>query len=129
MGVPLSLPVIFGVSSQSLVFNFSQKDYIRAARAGLNAAQLQLKETRGQIAEDVAVTYLNLDTAQRRRDAMLQEEGFATRLVTIVQERLDAGQDTKMESAEVTQDSGRRFGWRSCRWRTILRSCPTTWRG
>lgn len=97
VGVPLSLPVIFGVSSQSLIFNFSQKDNIRAARLGLDAAQLQLQEIRSQIAEDVAVTYLNLDTAQRRRDAMTQEDQFARRLVTIVQERLDAGQDTRME--------------------------------
>lgn len=97
VGVPLSVPVIFSVSAQSLVFNFSQKDNIRAARAGLNAAQLQLKETRSQVTEDVAITYLNLDTAQRRRDALMEEDGFAARLVTIVQQRLDAGQDTRIE--------------------------------
>ncbi|HZL25478.1 MAG TPA: TolC family protein, partial [Acidobacteriaceae bacterium] len=34
-GVPLSLPVIFNISAQSLAFNFSQPDYVRAARAGI----------------------------------------------------------------------------------------------
>jgi outer membrane protein TolC len=96
VGVPTSLPTVFSLSGQSLAYNFSQRDNIRAASAGLEAAKLQLRDTREQVDEDVAVTYVNLDNAQRRQEATAQELGFANRLVTIIQERLDAGQDTQI---------------------------------
>jgi len=95
-GVPTSLPVVFSLTSQSLVFSFSQHDNIRAAAAGLAAAKFALKDMREQVEEDVAVTYLNLESDQRALAVMAQEHGDATRLVTIVQERLDAGEDDRM---------------------------------
>jgi len=96
-GVPLSVPVVFSLSSQSLLFNFSQKDNVRAAASGLEAAKLALQEAQDKVAEDVVVTYLNLNNAQQRQAAMTQEHGFATRLVSIVQERLDAGLDSRID--------------------------------
>ena len=104
-GVPTALPVIFSMSSQSLVYNFSQQDNVRAASAALEAATLALKDTDEQVTEDVVVTYLNLDNAQRRQTAINDEYGFAQHLVTIVQERLDAGQDTRMESLRAQRDA------------------------
>ncbi len=98
-GVPTSLPTVFSLKSQSLVFNFSQHDNIRAAAAGLASAKFALKDMREQVEEDVAVTYLNLDSDQRALAVMAKEHGDATRLVTIVQDRLDAGQDDRMELA------------------------------
>ena len=105
-GVPLNVPVVFSLSSQSLVFNFSQPDYVRAAAAGVQAAQFALQDARDQIAEDVVVTYLSLDNAQQRQAAMQQEYAFATRLRRIVQDRLDAGQDSQIEflGARLTAD-------------------------
>jgi len=96
-GVPTSLPTVFSLTSQSLVFNFSQHDNIRAAAAGLAAAKFALKDMQEQVEEDVTVTYLNLDSDQRAMAVMAQEHGDATRLVTIVQERLDAGHDDRMD--------------------------------
>lgn len=95
-GVPTSLPTVFSLNSQSLVFNFSQRDNIRAAAAGLASAKFALKDMREQVEEDVVVTYLNLDSDQRALSAMNEEHSDATRLVTIVQERLDAGHDDRM---------------------------------
>lgn len=95
-GVPTSLPTVFTLSSQSLVFNFSQHDNIRAAASGLAAARLALKDTREQIEEDVVVTYLNLDSDSRALDTMTREHSDASRLVAIVQDRLNAGQDDRM---------------------------------
>jgi outer membrane protein TolC len=95
-GVPTSLPTVFTLTSQSLVFNFSQHDNIRAAGAGLAAAKFALKDMREQVEEDVTVTYLNLESDQRALAAMAQEHGDATRLVTIVQDRLNAGRDDRM---------------------------------
>ncbi len=96
-GVPLSVPVVFSIASQSLLFNFSQKDYVRAASEGLRAADLAFLETRDKVAEDVVVTYLNLDNAQQRQAAMADENSAAQRLVSIVQDRVDAGQDTRID--------------------------------
>ncbi len=96
-GVPLAVPVIFGLTSSSLLFNFSQRDYIRSARSGLRSATLALQDTRDAVAEDAVLTYVRLDNARQRQATMTQEYGSATRLVTIVQERLDAGRDTPMD--------------------------------
>jgi outer membrane protein TolC len=96
-GVPLGVPTVFGLSSNSLLFNFSQRDNLRAAEAALHAANLTLKDVRDQVAEDVVVTYLQLDNAQQRQAVMAEELAYANRLVTIVQDRLDAGDDTRIE--------------------------------
>ena len=104
-GVPTSLPIIFSMSSQSLVYNFSQRDNVRAASAALDAANLALKESNQQASEDVVLTYLNLDNAQRRQTAIAQEYEFAQRLVTIVQQRLDAGQDTRIDFLQARRNA------------------------
>ena len=96
-GYPIDTPTIFSFQAQSLVFNFSQSDYVRAARAGLQATNFSLQDVREQVAEDTAITYLALDRAQQRTAAMSDEIVYAQKLQTIVQDRLDAGQDTEME--------------------------------
>jgi outer membrane protein TolC len=95
-GVPTTLPTVFSLSSQSLVFNFSQHDNIRAAASGLASAKLALKDVREGVEEDVVVTYLNLDSDGRTLAVLVQESSDAARLVTIVQDRLNAGQDDRM---------------------------------
>jgi outer membrane protein TolC len=96
-GFPLGQPSIFNITSQSLVFSYSQRDYLRAARASLDAANLNLKDIREGVAEDTAVTYLSLNRDIQRQAALEQQQGFSDRLVSIVQDRLDAGQDTPID--------------------------------
>lgn len=96
-GPPLGQPAVFSITAQSLLFNLSQFSYIRAARAGFDAANFALQEARDGVAEDTAVTYLSLNDAQQRKAALGEEEGFAGKLVSIVQQRLDAGMDNNME--------------------------------
>jgi outer membrane protein TolC len=96
VGVPTGLPIVFSLTSNSVVFNFSQRDNVRAAAAGLASAKLALKDMREQVEEDVVVTYLNLDSDERELAVATQEHGDATRLVTIVQDRLDVGQDDQL---------------------------------
>ncbi len=96
-GPPLGQPAIFSIAAQSLLFSASQRSYIRAARAGFDAANFALQEARNTVAEDATVTYLSLNDAQQRKAALGEEEGFAGKLVNIVQQRLDAGMDTNME--------------------------------
>ncbi len=99
-GFPLGQPTLFTFSSQSLVFNYSQRDYIRSARQGVLAATEALREVRQEVAEDAAVTYLSIDRIEHSRAAMEDEYTAAERLVSIVQARLDAGRDTGMELAK-----------------------------
>ncbi len=56
-----------------------------------------LKDTREAVAEDTAVTYLALDRDMQRQAALQEQQTFADRLVSIVQDRLDAGQDTPID--------------------------------
>src|ERR1700692_401672 len=51
-GYPLGQPSIFNITSQSLVFSYSQHDYIRAAQAALDATRHNLKDIREGVAED-----------------------------------------------------------------------------
>jgi outer membrane protein TolC len=96
-GFPLGQPSIFNITSQSLVFSYSQRDYLRAARAALDSANFNLKDIREGIAEDTAITYLALERDRQRETALQQQQGFADKLVSIVQDRLDAGQDTSID--------------------------------
>lgn len=96
-GVPLSVPQVFSLSSSSLLFNFSQKDYVRSAAEAVEAARLTLRETRDKVTEDVVVTYLDLDNAQQRKRQMDDESGSAAKLMRIADDRLQAGQDSKMD--------------------------------
>jgi outer membrane protein TolC len=96
-GYPLGQPSIFNITAQSLVFSYSQRDYLRAAQAALEASRLSLKDIREGVAEDTAVTYLALDRDMQRQSALQQQQSFADRLVNIVQERLDGGQDTPID--------------------------------
>jgi len=96
-GFPLGQPSVFNFTSQSLLVSFSQQDYIRAARASLNAANLALRDVRQAVAADAAVTYLALNRDIQRKAALADQAGFATRLVSIVEDRLDAGQDSPID--------------------------------
>ncbi len=96
-GFPIGQPSIFNFSAQSLVFNFSQRDYIRAARSALAAANYALLEARQAVAEDTALTYIALDRDRGRVDALQQQTQFGKKLIVIIEERLSAGQDTSID--------------------------------
>jgi outer membrane protein TolC len=96
-GFPLGQPSIYNVTSQSLVFSYAQRDYIRAAKGVLQASTLSLKDVREAVAEDTCITYLALDRDMQRQAALRDQQGFADRLVAIVQDRIDAGQDTPID--------------------------------
>jgi outer membrane protein TolC len=96
-GVPVTPPSLFTITAQSLAFNYSQKDYLRASNSGLDAANLALIEARQQVAEDTVVTYIALDYDIERLGVTTSQQTYAARLTQIVQDRLDAGQDTAIE--------------------------------
>lgn len=95
-GFPIGTPTLYNFTIQSLVWDQSQHNYIRAARRGLEAANLSLADVRQQVAEDAATTYIALDNDLQRMRALKQQASAAEQLVNIVQQRLDAGQDTRI---------------------------------
>ncbi|MFC6644230.1 TolC family protein [Granulicella cerasi] len=96
-GVPLSVPTIFTISAQSLVWNASQVDYIRAAHFGWNATQFALQQAEDDVAEDAVYTYLALNNAQQRKAAAQRALDHAAKLVRITQDRVNSGVDAHIE--------------------------------
>jgi outer membrane protein TolC len=103
-GFPVGQPSVYNINSSSLLYSFSQPDYIRAARAALNSAELNLKDNEEQVALDTALAYIQLDSDTRQLAALDEEKGYAERLATIERDRLLAGVDGRMEvtRAELT---------------------------
>lgn len=103
-GFPVGQPSVFNVTSNSMLLSFSQPDYIRAARASLQSAQLNLKDSEEQVAMDTALAYLQLDHDLQLIAAQQEEKVFADKLVDIQRDRLLAGVDSRsaLTRAELT---------------------------
>jgi len=104
VGFTGSLPTIWDSQVQSLVFSMPQIRYIQAARAGLHAAQLALKEAKEQVALDASTAYIEMDTMNIELNAVHEQEQEAARLVAIEQQRTEAGVDplNSLLQAELT---------------------------
>jgi outer membrane protein TolC len=72
-GFPTGQPSVGSASMQSLVLSYSQRQYIKAAHAGLDAANLSLKDAREQVALDASTAYIELDTVNRELAAAEQQ--------------------------------------------------------
>lgn len=99
-GYPLGYPSLFQANSQSLVFSSSQRDYIRAARAAVKAANLRLKDTQQEAALDVALDYVELNHDLEEIAALNEETGYARDLVQTEQQRVLAGVDPRLSELQ-----------------------------
>ncbi|ADV83450.1 TolC family protein [Terriglobus saanensis] len=104
-GITLSVPTVFTASAQSLVFNYSQRNYIRATRFGVEAADQSLAEVRQQVEEDAAVTYSSLAYALRSQAVLREQKKIGSRLIEIVSDRLAAGYETELEAMKVQKET------------------------
>jgi outer membrane protein TolC len=93
IGFTGSLPTVWDSQVESMVFSLPQIRYIQAARMGVQAAQLSLKEAEEQVALDASSAYIELDTVDRELMAAHEQEQYAARLVAIEQQRTEAGVD------------------------------------
>jgi outer membrane protein TolC len=96
-GFPTGQPSIGSANMQSLVFSFAQRQYLKAARAGVEAASLALKDAKEQSALDASVAYIELDTVLRELAAADQQQTFTANLVRIEQQRAEAGVDSNLD--------------------------------
>jgi outer membrane protein TolC len=96
-GFPTGQPSVGSASMQSLVFSYSQRQYSKAARAGLEAANLSLKDAREQAALEASTAYIEFDTVQQELAAAAQQETMTGDLVRIEQQRAEAGIDSDLD--------------------------------
>lgn len=96
-GYPLGQPSVVNAVVQGVVLSWSQRDYIRAARLGLQAAVLNVDDARAAVEEDTVVAYLALDRDLAREQALDEQLARADQLVSIVTDRLNAGVDTGID--------------------------------
>lgn len=103
-GFPVGQPSVYNVQSQSMLYSFSQPDYIRASRAALKSAELNLKDNREQVTLDCALAYIQLDIDISELALLDQEKADAEKLISIERDRLVAGVDSRMDltKAEIT---------------------------
>ncbi len=103
-GFPVGQPSIFNVTSQSLLYSFSQPSYVRAARAGLKSAELNLDDNKDAVALDCALAYIQLNFDNAELASLDLEKDAAETLVSIERQRLTAGVATRMDqtNAEIT---------------------------
>jgi len=96
-GIMLTVPTVFTVNAQSLVFSMQQRQYVRAAHSDVRAAELALDEVKQQAEEDAAITYLSLATAQQTAQALDEQYEVAMKLAAIMQDRLRANLESEIE--------------------------------
>lgn len=99
-GFPLGSPTLFNVTSNSLLFSFSQRDYIRAASQALKAATLSLKDVREKVILDASLNYVDLNKTLTQIHALHQATADTQKLIGIIEDRLHAGVGTDIELTE-----------------------------
>lgn len=97
IGFTFSQPSIASASMQSLAYSKAQGQYIEAAKAGVEAAVLALKDAREQVTLDVSSYYVELDAVTRELQAAQEQAGFVAHLLEIEQQRADAGVDSQRD--------------------------------
>src|ERR1700676_5452144 len=100
-GYPLSIegsaPALANAVAQSTVFNPAQRQFLHAAKMEWFASELQDKDQRNAVIQDVALTYAELAKWESRADRLQQEDTEAKQMQQAVAERLQAGVDSAVD--------------------------------
>jgi len=100
-GFPLTLegsaPSIVNVVTQSTIFNPAQRQFQNAAKTEWRAAQLQDKDQRIAVIQDVAISYAELAKWEARLLRSQEDEVQASQLEKAVVQRLQEGVDSAVD--------------------------------
>ena len=100
-GFPLTLegsaPAVVNVVAQSTVFNPAQQQFIKAARTEWKASQLQDKDQRNAVIQDVSVSYAELAKWEARLVHLQQDQSMAADLEKAVAQRVQEGVDSVVD--------------------------------
>jgi outer membrane protein TolC len=110
-GFPLSLegaaPALVNVVGQSTVFNPAQRQFMNAARTEWQASQLQSKDQRNAVIQDVALSYAELGKWEARLTRLQSDEAQAQQMEKAVTERLQEGVDSAVDLNKAKLTSAR----------------------
>jgi outer membrane protein TolC len=110
-GFPLSLegaaPALVNVIGQSTVFNPAQRQFMNAARTEWQASQLQSKDQRNAVIQDVAVSYAELAKWEARLTRLQSDETEAQQMEKAVAQRLQEGVDSAVDLNKAKLTSAR----------------------
>ena len=110
-GFPLSMegaaPSIFNVTSQQFLINPAQKWLVRSAQAQWNAAAISREDQRKQAILDASLAYAELIKVNSQLQAIEQQEQSAQKLVTMENERVQAGVDSPVLLTRAKLDEAR----------------------
>jgi outer membrane protein TolC len=110
-GFPLSLegsaPALVNVVAQSTVFNPAQHQFMNAARTEWKGAQLQSKDQRNAVIQDVAVSYAELAKWEARLTRLQSDETQAQQMEKAVAQRLQEGVDSAVDLNKAKLTSAR----------------------
>ncbi|HYW40694.1 MAG TPA: TolC family protein [Terriglobales bacterium] len=100
-GYPLTIegspPALFNVVAQSSVVNPSQRQFLKAAKIEWHASEVQDKDQRNAVIQDVALTYAELAKWEARLVRLQQDEVEAQKMEQAVTERLREGVDSAVD--------------------------------
>jgi len=106
-GFPLGEPSIFKVSSTSLLLNYAQREFIKAARSDMRASTANKEEKKGQMILETALSYAELDKNQASINILRQQQDAALRFEDIEQQRIGAGVDPAIELTRAKLNTAR----------------------
>jgi outer membrane protein TolC len=100
-GFPLSLegsaPSLFNVNVQSFLFNPAQRQYVKAARSGIEQTTSQNAERRNDVIMETALDYIQLDVLQSSIIVAREQHLMSAKLQDIVSQRVQAGLDSPVD--------------------------------
>lgn len=101
VGYPLSIegnpPSLLNVVAQSTVFSPSGIQFLHAAKVDWHASEIQNKDQRNAVIQDVVLTYAELAKWEARLVRLQQDEAESQKLEQAVAERLQSGIDSAVD--------------------------------
>ena len=100
-GYPLTIggspPALLDVVAQSSIFNPAERQFLGAAKIDWHTTELQDKDQRNAVIQDVALTYAELAKWEARLVRLQQDEAQAQQVEQAVSERLQEGVDSTVD--------------------------------
>lgn len=106
-GFPLGEPSIFKVSSTSLLLNFAQREFVKAARRDVKAAGMNKEDKKNQVILETALDYSELDKTESSLSILKQQEQASIKFEQITTQRIQAGVDSAIEATRAKLSTAR----------------------
>ena len=110
-GFPLSIegsaPSVVNMNVQSMVVNFGQREFVKAARTEWDSSNLNTEDKRQQAVLDAAVAYVQLDRVQSQLALLRQQQEAAQRAEQITAQRVKAGVESQVDETRSRLNSAR----------------------